>query len=82
MNEQTRQFIAERNVAFENDDIEFSRKLCPGASDRAVEILFHKARYVCLDASREKRLDSQKWLALRGIKIEDKLVYITRPLPL
>lgn len=63
--------IAERNEAFENDDLNWARIRLSHhspSSDLVVEAAFHKARYECTAVSTKKRLESQAWLASRGVR--------------
>ena len=74
-------FIAERNAAFEGDDLTWAARQMPGAAD-VVEAGFHKARYECTAVSSEKRLASQRWLAERGLcRMFGAPVMIGDPLP-
>lgn len=61
-------FIAERNRAFEADDLEWARKHMPfkPSSDVVPEIAFHKARAGCAQVSPAKRQASYAWLTERG----------------
>lgn len=61
-------WIAHRNEAFETDDLTWATKMLPNASSPVVvEMAFHKARYDCVAVSEEKRIESQAWLAERGL---------------
>jgi ribulose-5-phosphate 4-epimerase/fuculose-1-phosphate aldolase len=61
-------FFAERNAAFENDDIEWARRNFPGkpSAEIVVHIAFHKARAACEAVSSTKRQESVNWLVSRG----------------
>lgn len=61
-------FNAERNRAFENDDIDWARKVFPGADDTAIVMAFHKARFETPGVSEGKRRASQRWLVENGVK--------------
>ena len=61
--------IDDRNRAFESDDYAWAAKIMRDASSfEVVKMAFHKARYECLNVSKGKRLESQKWLAENGVK--------------
>lgn len=61
-------FFAERNKAFETDDLEWARRNFPFKPSEpiVVEIAFHKARATCAAASSTKRQESVNWLVSRG----------------
>lgn len=62
------EFVRERDVAMETDDIFWAAKMLPDASSpNVVEIAFHKARMQTLSVSENKRRESLKWLADRGL---------------
>ena len=77
------EFRAERNAAFEADDISWAKKRMPDAADPAVvEMAFHKARYDCTDISAAKRRESAHWLASRNLTTMNNLpVSAEGPLP-
>ncbi len=63
-----RQFVKERDAAFENDDLEWAAKMIPNASSPyVVTMAFHKARMHALNVSEDKRRASMVWLAERGL---------------
>ena len=63
-----KKFIAERNRAFEADDLAWAAKALPwSASPRVIEMAFHKARLNCAGVSMAKRIESRNWLAARGL---------------
>lgn len=60
-------YVAERNAAFESDDLDWARRaLSEIDGQMALEIVFHKTRYHCPDVSLQKRMESQRWLALHN----------------
>jgi hypothetical protein len=63
-------FLAERNKAFETDDLEWARRNYPGKPSHPdiPEIAFHKARATCTAVSSTKRQESVNWLVSRGYK--------------
>lgn len=63
-------FLAERNKAFETDDLEWARRNLPfkPSSPIVAEIAFHKARATCEAVSSKKRQESVSWLVTRGYK--------------
>jgi len=68
-------FLAERNKAFETDDLEWARRNLPfkPSSPIVVEIAFHKARATCTAVSSTKRQESVNWLVSRGYSPEINL---------
>jgi hypothetical protein len=61
-------FVKERDAAMEADDLEWAAKMMPDASSPIViEMGFHKARIQVLSVSEQKRRESMKWLADRGL---------------
>lgn len=79
-----KKFIADRDLAFATDDLSWAAKMMPHAScSEVVEMAFHKARYDCVAASEEKRLESQAWLADRSLTrvIGGPIVQHGDPLP-
>lgn len=82
--EKIAKFLAERDEAFSNDDIEWARRQLPNASSPfVVEMAFHKARYENMATCDEKRRESQRWLAERGLTrlMGGKAVNVSDPLP-
>ena len=83
MDKTQEQFRAERNHAFETDDVTYYRrevdpKIMPGLAVWA----FHKARYDCTDVSDEKRRESQRYLITNRLNdIHGNPVKIGDPLP-
>lgn len=68
MGDDLKSILAERNDAFERGDISWAAKMLPNASSpRVVEMAFHKARLECVAVSDRVRLESQAWLADRGL---------------
>lgn len=65
---QLRQFIKQRNLAFETDDLEWARgqMLFEPSHPIVVEIAFHKARAACHTVSKAKRMASEQWLKANG----------------
>lgn len=65
-----KKFFAERNQAFENDDLAWARRNMPfePSSPRVVEVAFHKARAGCSAITLDKRRASVAWLAENGSK--------------
>jgi len=58
----------ERNKAFEENDLKWAERQLPeGTEWGVIKAAFHKARYECTAVSDVKRLESQQWLAERGI---------------
>lgn len=63
MNDEIEAILAERNTAFENDDLDWARSQLPvGTPDRVVTLAFHKARHACRAVSETKRQESQSFL--------------------
>jgi hypothetical protein len=63
-----KEHLEERDRAFENDDVDWARRLLPdNASHEAVELAFHRARAECTSISPEKRAESKWWLVARGL---------------
>lgn len=61
--------IAERNRALANLDMEYARKMFPGASSDYVRLAaMHKARYEMVSLPAELRHESGLWLRLNGFK--------------
>ncbi len=69
--------------SFENDDLSFAMKVArPGSDPKMVEMGYHKARYACGKVSDAKRLESQQWLAERGLRdLNTRPVKVGDPLP-
>ena len=60
--------LAERNAAFEADDLSWAIKTLPNASHPSVVVMaFHKSRFECVSVSEQKRPKSRTWLADRGL---------------
>lgn len=78
-----KEMVAERNAAFERDDIAWAARMLPDAScPEVVEMAFHKARLECLGVSEIKRRESQSWLADRNLtNFAGDPVSKTDPLP-
>ncbi len=69
MKQTAKEFVKERDAAFEADDISWARRMLPNASSpRVVEMAFHKGRMQTVSVSNEKRRASMKWLADRGLR--------------
>ena len=60
-------WIEERNRGLAALDMEYARKMLPGASsDFMLLLAMHKARYECTDLSDDLRHESAKWLREGG----------------
>ena len=61
-------FLVERDKALLSLDLEYARKLFPGApvDDEVLLNALHKARYECKDLPTEARHESANWLRSRG----------------
>ncbi len=69
MKQTAKEFVKERDAAFEADDISWARRMLPNASSpHVVEMAFHKSRMQVISVSNEKRRASMKWLADRGLR--------------
>jgi hypothetical protein len=67
MNDDLQQFLTDRNAALRTLDIEWARKMCPGASSEYILLLaLHKARYSCTAIEPELRHASAAWLREGG----------------
>lgn len=77
------EFLRIRDEAFESDDLDWVKAALPeGSRPEVVEMAFHKARYECCSVSKEKRQQSQVWLATRGLtRLDGSPVKIGDPLP-
>lgn len=83
MDDSTKEWIAERDRAFANDDLSWAAKMLPDASSpQVVEAAFHKARHQCLAAPEEKRIESRDWLADRDLSdLLGRPINRSEPLP-
>ena len=66
--EELDEYIAQRNRAFENDDLDWAReKLKRDTCDEVVTMAFHKARLHCTAITDTARIRSRDWLAEREL---------------
>jgi len=60
-------YLIKRNSALINLDMEFARKMMPGADNDHVRLIaMHKARYEVISINDDLRLESGNWLRKRG----------------
>jgi hypothetical protein len=58
---------AERNKALETLDMDFARRMMPGASSDDVRLMsMHKGRYECIEVADALRSISGEWLRSHG----------------
>jgi len=61
-------YIKDRNRALAALDIEWARRMMPGAGDDVLLRDLHRARYDCVQIERDLRLQSAEWLRARGLR--------------
>lgn len=67
-------WAAERDAALRTLDLDWARRMAPGAaSDEVRLVAMHKARACCAQIPRELRLASVEWLRERGLCLIDGL---------
>lgn len=63
-------YVAERDAAFENDDLQWAKKQMPLVRDELVAAAFHKARLSAPYVSKEKKMESIQYLRDNGFKTD------------
>jgi hypothetical protein len=67
MSKDLKSLIADRNDALRTLDLDYARRMLPGASSDFVRLMaMHKARYECCQIEQELRHASAAWLRSHG----------------
>lgn len=70
------EFVAERNKAFIEMDLNYARERCPKASVKHLEVALHKSRYECTGIPDKYRLASRDWLIKNAHTRKDGLDFL------